>query len=76
MKTTTKVKELIKDEVSMGTYGLVELEVRALEQSNKDLLEALVEMKSFVEENRVILSGSKFTKCINSSHNAISKALI
>jgi hypothetical protein len=42
---TTKVKGLISGEVSMGTYGLVELEVRNLEESKNNLLEALIELR-------------------------------
>ena len=58
MKTTvtTKVKSLIKGEVSMGTYGLVELEVRALEQSNTDLLESLELATKRL--NQITLSGN------------------
>ena len=31
-KTATEILELIKNEVCMGTYGLVELELRKLEE--------------------------------------------
>jgi len=32
----TRIRGLIRDEVSMGTYGLVELEVRELESKLKE----------------------------------------
>lgn len=50
-QVTNKVKGLIKDEVCMGTYGLVELEVRELEQIKDDLLEALIELVKKYEFN-------------------------
>jgi hypothetical protein len=42
---TTKVKELIGDEVCMGTYGLVELEVMQLET---ELAEARAEIEALM----------------------------
>lgn len=44
LKHTTKVKQLIKGQVDMGTFGLVELEVRELEQTKNELLDVLIEL--------------------------------
>ena len=55
LKHTTRVKELISGEVCMGTYGLVELEVRKLEQTKNDLLEALIKAKEQIEHLSIML---------------------
>lgn len=67
-QVTNKVKGLIKDEVCMGTYGLVELEVRELEQIKDDLLEALL----LVDKKGVLSIYT--TEEINKIQNAINKA--
>lgn len=69
---TTKVKSLIHSEVSMGTYGLVELEVRALEQSNKDMLEALEATKML--NLHLYEEGTIGNRVYNQITNAINKA--
>lgn len=67
-QVTNKVKGLIKDEVCMGTYGLVELEVRELEQIKDDLLEALIR----ISEAKDVILFEEFAKQI--AINAINKA--
>lgn len=75
-KVTTKVKSLIRDEVSMGTYGLVELEVRALEKSHTDLLEALIEINGLCADASKIENGKvDYSLVAKISINAINKAL-
>jgi len=68
---TTKVKELIHDEVGMGTYGLVELEVKALESllSKRDLQIKYWERKGNDlrewKEGRMIFPADWWTKFLN-----------
>jgi len=50
LPVTTRVKELIGDEVCMGTYGLVELEVKALEQQLKDCKEVAEKLWDLLDD--------------------------
>jgi hypothetical protein len=71
LKHTTNVKSLIHGEVSMGTYGLVELEVRELERTKNDLLEALIDLLSELED---VSLPTSINETIKNCNNAINKA--
>jgi hypothetical protein len=62
---TTKIKGLIKDEVCMGTYGLVELELYNLEKKIIDFADWYHEMKDAGELSKGRFTNDEILKMYN-----------
>lgn len=62
---TIKIKELIKEQVDMGTFGLVELELLELEKQRNTLLIKLGELTGFEKKEIENMSEKDKAEFIN-----------
>lgn len=72
---TMPINESLSWENHLSKHGAVWGYMKAIEETNtKELLEALIELKDFIEDNKDVLVGERFNQCVHISNKLISKA--